>query len=164
MQPFWKIDTMQLQSDDKIYLLDDNMFYINIFEQHLVNLGYKDISIFDSPADCSNKLDPPPNIIFYDHSVNFLNDLEVLKMIKRQHPDIYLVFMCGPDNVAPVIQSLKFGVFDYFVKGDRDAKNIELILTKIQRVRELLDKHNLGRVKKTSSVNAKGELKFFPNI
>ena len=155
---------MQLKTEDKIYLVDDNMFYINIFQQHLVNLCYSDISIFDSPASCSKQLDPLPNMIFYDHGVDFLKDLEVLKRIKSQFPEIYLIFMCGPDNVAPVIQSLKYGAFDYFVKGDSDAKNIELILTKIQRVRELLHKHNIGRVKKTSEVNSKGELKLFPNI
>lgn len=163
MQPLRKIDTMQLKSDDKIYLLDDNMFYISIFQQHLVNLGYTDVSIFDSPAACVNKLVPPPDIIIYDHSANFGQDLEILKMIKKQLPEVYLIFACGPDNVATVIQSLKYGVFDYFIKGPDDAKNIEIILTKIQRVRELLSRNNRIRFKNTSAVDSKGVLIFFPN-
>ena len=73
-----------------------------------------------------------------------------------------MIFVCGPDHVEPVIQSLKYGAFDYFVKGEGDAKNIEMILTKIQRVRELLSKHNKRKVKNSSAVNSKGELKFFP--
>lgn len=157
-----KIDTMELKSDDKIYLLADNMFYINIFEQHVVNLGYTNISIFNSPNACKHELDPPPDIIFYVHGADFAKDLETLKLIKTQLPDVYMIFVCGPDHVEPVIQSLKYGAFDYFVKGEGDAKNIEMILTKIQRVRELLSKHNKMRVKIGSAVNLKGELKFFP--
>ncbi len=162
MQPLRKIDMMELKSDDKIYLLAENMFYINIFEQHVLNLGYSDVSIFNSPDACMHQLDPPPDIIFYVHGADFPKDLEVLKVIKSQLRDVYMIFVCGPDNVEPVIQSLKYGAFDYFVKGEGDAKNIEMILTKIQRVRELLSKHNNSKVKNGSAVNSKGELKFFP--
>lgn len=141
---------MELKQLDKIYLLDDNMFYIHIFQQHLVNLGYSDIAIFNSPGECSNQLNPPPDIIFYVYGENFLEGLEVLKMIKRHTPDICMVFISGPDNAETVIQSLKYGAFDYFIKGDDDAKNIELVLKKIHRVRELLEQHNLVRFKKYS--------------
>ena len=149
----WKIENMQLKKDYKIYLLDDDMFYVNIFQQHLLNLGYTDVSAFSDPVVCFDNLNPPPDIIFYDHGLDFLADLEVLKMIKRHNPDIYMIFTCGPDDVETVIQSLKYGAFDYFVKGDNDVKNIEMVLTKIQRVRELLLKNNIVRFKKFNSID-----------
>jgi hypothetical protein len=43
---------MQLKKDYKIYLLDDDLFYMNIFQQHLINLGYTDITAFSDPAVC----------------------------------------------------------------------------------------------------------------
>lgn len=139
---------MQLKNDYKIYLLDDDKFYMNIFQQHLVNLGYTDISTFSDPVACFENLNPPPDIIFYDNGVDFLKGLEVLKMIKRHNPDIYMIFICGPDDVETVIQSLKYGAFDYFVKGENDVKNIEMVLKKISRVRELLNKNNTDRLKR----------------
>lgn len=145
---------MQLKKDYKIYLLDDDMFYINIFQQRLLNLGYTDISAFSDPAACFENLNPPPDIIFYDHGVDFLKGLEVLKKIKRHNPDIYLIFICGPDDVETVIQSLRHGAFDYFVKGENDAKNIDSVLTKIHRVRELLQKNNMVRFRKFDSINS----------
>ena len=135
----------------KIFLLDDDIFYMNIFQQHLANIGYHDISTFVDPLVCFDNLNPPPDIIFYDHGVDFLKGLEVLKMIKRYNPDIYLVFICGPDEVETVVQSLKFGAFDYFVKGDNDVKNIEMVLTKIHRVKELLKKNSIARFKNISA-------------
>jgi DNA-binding NtrC family response regulator len=144
---------MQLKKDFKIYLLDDDLFYMNIFQQHLVNLGYTDISAFSDPAACFEKLTPPPDIIFYDHGEDFLAGLEVLKVIKRRNPDIYMIFTCGPEDVDTVIQSLKYGAFDFFVKGENDVKNIEMVLTKIHRVRELLQKNNILRFKKFNSLD-----------
>jgi DNA-binding NtrC family response regulator len=159
-----KIDSMQLKRDDKIYLVDDNMFYVNIFQQHLVNLGYIDVSIFSDPVTCYNQLNPPPDIVFYDHSENFFEDLEVLKMIKKYNPDIYIVFICGPYEVEAVIESLKHGVFDYFIKGEEDVKNIEMVLTKIHRVRQLLQNNKPIRFKKFNSINSKATIGYNPKF
>jgi DNA-binding NtrC family response regulator len=144
---------MPLKKDYKIFLLDDDIFYMNIFQQHLINLGYTNITTFSDPAACFEKFNPPPDIIFYDHGVDFSAGLEILKVIKRHNPDIYMIFTCGPDHVDTVIQSLKYGAFDYFVKGDHDVKNIEAVLTKINRVRELLQKNNTDRFKKFNSLD-----------
>ncbi|MEO6732021.1 MAG: response regulator [Ferruginibacter sp.] len=140
---------MQLKKDYKIYLLDDDNFYMSIFQQHLINLGYIDITVFVDPMACYNKLNPPPDIIFYGHGIDFLQGLEILKKIKRDNPDIYMIFICGADDIDIVIQSLKYGAFDYFVKGENDVKNIEMVLTKIHRIKELLRKNNVVRLQKT---------------
>ena len=143
---------MQPKKDFKIYLLSDEPFYLHIFQQHLINLGYTDITAFNEANKCFDKLNPPPDIIFYNHGADFTIGLEVLKRIKRHNPDIYMIFTCGHDDVETVIQSLKHGAFDYFVKGEDDAKNIELVLNKIHRVRELLKKNNIVRFKKFSNI------------
>lgn len=144
---------MQLKKDYKIYLLDDDMFYINIFQQHLFNLGYHDVSTFSDPFACFEKGNPVPDIIFYDNGVDFLKGLEVLKKIKRQTPDIYMIFLCWPEDVETVIQSLKYGAFDYLVKSENDVQNIELVLSKINRVQELLQKNNAIRFNRFQTNN-----------
>jgi DNA-binding NtrC family response regulator len=144
---------MHLKKDFKIILLDNDLFYASLLQQHLVNLGYTDISIFSDPVACFNDLNPPADIIFYHHGEDFLMELEVLKKVKRHNPDIYMIFTCGTDDVETVIQSLKYGAFDYFVKGENDAKNIEAVLKKIHRVRELLQKNRIVRFKKFNSID-----------
>jgi len=148
-----KMESMQSQKDYKIYLLDDDMFYMHLFQQHLYNLGYVDVSTFNDPVSCLENLQSPPDIIFYNHGVDFLKGLEVLKLIKRRNPHIYMIFICWEDEVETVIQSLKYGAFDYFVKGENDVKNIEMVLTKIRRVKELLLRNNIVRFKKYNTTN-----------
>ena len=82
-QLYAKMKCMVFKKSLKIFLLDDDIFYMNIFQQHLANIGYHDISTFVDPLVCFDNLNPPPDIIFYDHGVDFLKGLEVLKMIKR---------------------------------------------------------------------------------
>jgi len=148
MQSIVKITQMHSKKDFKIYLLDDDIFYINIFQQHLSNLGYNNSQSFSDAMNCFDHLNPAPDIIFYDQGVDFVKGLEVLKRIKRLNPDIYLIFICSAEEVETVIQSLKYGAFDYFVKGENDSRNIEMVLTKIHRVRELLQKNNIVRFNK----------------
>jgi response regulator of citrate/malate metabolism len=47
---------------------------------------------------------------------------------------------------------MKYGAFDYFIKGEDDNKNIEMVLTKIHRVRELLQKNNAVRFEKFQKI------------
>lgn len=129
-------------------MLNDNIFYSNILQQHFINLGYTDVTPYANLAEYFDKLTPQPDIIFFDHGIDFLKGLEVLKAIKSSNADIYVIFMCGPDDIETVIQSFKYGAFDYFVKGENDAKNIETILTKIDRIQELLQTNNRMRFKK----------------
>ncbi|MCW3092544.1 MAG: response regulator [Ferruginibacter sp.] len=143
---------MLSKKDYKIYLLDEDVFYMNIFQQQLVNLGYTDITAFHEAAKCLENLNPPPDIIFYDDGIDFVKGLEVLKMIKRHNPDIFMIYICGQDDVDTVVQSLKYGVFDYFVKGENDMKNIEMVLTKVSRVKDLLQKNNVVRFKNFDTV------------
>jgi response regulator of citrate/malate metabolism len=124
----------------KIYLLQGNLFYSYIFKQNLINLGYTDISCYNTIAECLNNIDRSPDIIFYDYDVDFLDGEEVLKMIKRFYPDIYLLFSCGPED-SPVISTfLKYGAFDFFIKGGGEMKKVESILTNIHHVKNDLQK------------------------
>ncbi|MEO7766231.1 MAG: response regulator [Ferruginibacter sp.] len=142
---------MLFRKDYKIYLLGEDIFYMSIFQQQLQNLGYTDITHFHDVAECLESLNPAPDIIFYDDGIDYVKGLEVLKTIKRQNPDIFMIYICGHDDVDTVIQSLKYGVFDYFVKGDDDLKNIEMVLNKINRVMDLLQKNNIVRFKNFDS-------------
>jgi DNA-binding NtrC family response regulator len=127
----------------KIYLLQGNLFYSYIFKQNLHNMGYTDITSFNTIAECLNHLDDTPDVIFYDYDVDFMNGEEVLKMIKRFYPDIYLLFSCSPDESKVVQTFLRNGAFDYFIKGENEMKSVEDILQNIFHVKKQLRKKRL---------------------
>lgn len=129
---------MKANTDLKIFLVDDDVFSLTIYRQHLRNLGYKHIAVFENGLDCLNSLAQQPDIIFLDHQMDQLNGVEVLKKIKQFNPDIYVVFISGQSDVQTVINSLKLGAFDYIVKDNNDTGKMEEVLNKINEVKELL--------------------------
>lgn len=138
---------MEQQLLSKIFVVDDDPFSLHMYEQMLINLGYSAVKTFESGTACLNALTEQPAIIFLDHSMELMNGIEVLKKIKRFNPDIYVVFLSGQEDVETAVTSLKFGAFDYIVKGDNDRDRIEKVLTKIQTVKEMLKTNKRGFLK-----------------
>jgi DNA-binding NtrC family response regulator len=124
----------------KIFLVDDDVFSLNMTEQHIRNLGYEQVTTFSSGTDCLNNLDKKPDVIFLDHNMDVLNGFEVLKKIKRVDPNTYVVMFSGQENLKTAVDSLKFGAFDYIIKGEDEAAKIADVLQRICNVQEMLKK------------------------
>lgn len=77
----------------KIFMVDDNPFSLHLYQQHLMNLGYTDIMIFDNRIACLNSLSEQPDVIFLNHGMDVLIGVEVLKKIKPVDPEIHVVFI-----------------------------------------------------------------------
>lgn len=136
----------------KIFLVDDDLFSLGLYEQHLKNQGVEDITTFDNGTACLNCLTQQPDVIFLDHSMDILNGVEVLRKIKRFNPNIQVVFISGQEDVTTAVNSLKYGAFDYIVKGIEDVKRIDAVLQKIIEVKSLLKQQQKGIFKKLFSV------------
>ena len=129
---------------EKIFIVDDDLMTSNIYGQHLQNLGYTDVTIFDNGQDCLNALIEEPSIILLDHQMENLTGMEVLQKVKRFDPNIYVVFISGQEDMATAVEALKMGAFDYIIKGDNDIRSIEKVLIKIKNVNEMLNKKDPG--------------------
>lgn len=135
----------------KIFIVDDDPFCLGMYQQHLVNAGYKKPRTFSNGQDCLNRLTEQPDIILLDHQMEPYNGLEVLKKIKRVNPDIYLLLISGQDDMQVAINALKYGAFDYIIKGDGDLQKITQVLEKIEGVVDLLNGPQSMRWKKVFS-------------
>lgn len=125
----------------RIFLVDDDVFSLSLTEQHIRNLGYDGITSFETGGACLNSLEQKPDIIFLDHNMDTLTGFEVLKKIKRFNPDIYVVMLSGQENMKTAVDSLKFGAFDYLIKGDHQEAKIADVLKRIEDVQALLRKN-----------------------
>ena len=74
----------------KIFLVDDEIFYLNILEQHIRNLGYEDISTFDNGYACLDNIQEIPDVVFLDYSMGELSGYDVLKKIKIRYRDLFV--------------------------------------------------------------------------
>lgn len=129
----------------KIFIVDEDIFSLNIYEQHIKNIGFLNVHSFTNATDCLNSLYQQPAIIFIEHVMSNANGIEVLKKIKAFNPDIYIVSISGESNCSIETDLLQCGVFEYIQKGEGDLKSITSVLDSIYNVQLFLSRtHNLS--------------------
>jgi polysaccharide export outer membrane protein len=131
---------MNNAKDFHIFLVDDDLFSLTYQEQHIFNLGYERVSSFSNGTDCLNNLIQKPDVVFLDHEMADLNGFEVLKKIKRHNPDIFVVMVSGQSCLSVAVESLKYGAFDYIIKGDHATQKMEEVLERITSLRAEIKK------------------------
>jgi DNA-binding NtrC family response regulator len=126
----------------KFFIVDDDIFSANVYKQYLSNLNYSDITYFSNGKDCLDNLHQNPDIIFLDHVMGNLSGFEVLKKIKHQNPNIYVVLVSGQDNISIAVDALRHGAFDYVIKDNYVCEKLKTIINKITDVKIELYKSN----------------------
>mgnify|MGYP001166003007 FL=1 len=136
----------------KIFVVDDDVFTSAIFKQHLQNLGYNDITCFSSGTLCLNHLQERPDIILLDHEMGDLTGFDVLIKIKRFDPNIYVVMVSGQEDMMTAIDSLKYGAFDYIIKGDDTTYKITKVMERIGEIHRLIQQKKNNPFNKLSNL------------
>ncbi len=139
---------MSEKNELKIFVVDDEVFYLNMFEQYIRNLGYADVTTYQVETKALGDLHKKPDVIFLDYNMDTYTGYEVLKKIKRFNPNIYVVMISGQEEIKPAVDSLKHGAFDYIQKGDNEENKISEVITKILEVNDLMQRSKPSLLKK----------------
>ena len=126
----------------KIFLVDDDVFCLNLYKQGIKNLGYLDITIFEDGQSCIDNLSQKPDVIFLDQNMDGLNGFEVLKRIKSFDPNIYIIMVSAQEDIKTALSSFKYRVFDYIVKGDDEINKMKNVLIRINEIKTILKKRS----------------------
>jgi polysaccharide export outer membrane protein len=62
-----------------------------------------------------------------------------LKKIKRFDPNIFVVMLSGQESMKTAVDSLKYGAFDYIIKGDESFNRITDVITRITEIQVHLE-------------------------
>jgi len=135
---FGKANSLKMEPifSPKIFLVDDDPFSLSLAEQHILNLGYTDITSFTNGTDCLNNLTQKPDVIFLDHTMDILTGFEVLIKVKRFDLNIHVVIRSGQENLRLAVEAMKHGAFDYIIKGDREFECIEEVMKRIAQLQD----------------------------
>lgn len=121
---------------NKVFIVDDDNFNLSWYTKHVSDLGRYAVSSFDNGHDLLNALIDKPQIIFLDHNLGSMTGIELLKRIKRFDPSIVVIFISGQDDMHTALNALKFGAFDYIIKGSGDLERITNVLLRVEEAQK----------------------------
>lgn len=143
---------MKNQNQFKFFIVDDDIFCANVYEQFLKNSGYSDITYYSNGNDCLSNLNSIPDIILLDHNMEGITGFEVLKKIKRYNPNIYVIMISGQENINTAVNALKYGAFDYLIKDKTVNDKLSHIIEKIIKIKQVMRESNPTIIQRILSI------------
>ena len=121
-----------------VFVVDDDCFTCSLFQKHLENLGFENVRPFHSGVECLDNLHLDPALVLLDHDMAQITGFEVLKKIKRYDPNTAVIMVSGQEDMATALDALKYGAFDYIIKGNGEVQRIEESLHRLERLHEVI--------------------------
>ena len=115
----------------KIFLVDDDEFCLNLYQQFLNKLGHSEVVCYKTGKTCLDNITQRPDIIFLDYNMEDMNGIDVLHSIKEFDNEITVIFISGQDEIDIAVNALKYGAFDYITKSQI---TFTLLKTTIDRI------------------------------
>ena len=125
-----------------IFIVDDDPFQLDLLSDHLSKMSHYKISTFATGEECLKNMDKNPDVIFLDYYLNSvvkdaMDGLDVLQEIKRVKPDTDVIMLSGQDKIEVAVEVMKYGAFDYIVKGESSFYRAEKAVFNIYRFHKM---------------------------
>jgi len=107
-----------MMTQKKIILVCDDSLDIREFltDALLVPAGYEVRSVGDGLSALSLTQELKPALVITDHQMPNMTGMELARRIRRDYPEIPVIMITGESTEKLVIEALRAGVNDYFVK------------------------------------------------
>ena len=125
---------MALYPDMKIFVVDDDIFCLTLYEQFLRNLGYSDMTSFNAGDECLHQIKEGPALVFMDYNMEGMNGIEVLKKIKAIDPHIMVYIISGQENSLVAKEAMQHGALDYVVKSSLSPDKMGVIMKRVEQL------------------------------
>lgn len=135
------------QSAQYIFLVDDEPIQNEMLKDYISErFGYK-IKTYESGEAAIKDLHLDPAIIVLDFHLNAhlpdaKNGVEVLKDIKELKPHSQVIMLSGQDKLEVAVDSMKYGAYDYVIKGETAFSRMENIINNINVLGSVKEANN----------------------
>lgn len=130
---------MEVQEKRFVFLIDDEPIQNEMLKDFLADRFLSHIKTFDNGEDAMKEMHLGPEVIVLDYHLNAhdksaKNGVEVLKMIKDNYPKVEVIMLSGQDKIEVAVESMKYGAYDYVLKGETAFSRIENIMNNISEL------------------------------
>lgn len=118
-----EIKTSSETKEMKVFLVDDDMFYLKILE-HSISSKFPsiDIKLFQTGEACLEQMSSNPDVVILDYYLNSnqpsaQDGLTILKKIKQLSPETKVIMLSVQDSLEIAVKCAESGSFDFIAKG-----------------------------------------------
>ena len=114
-----------------------------MLKDHLSKMSKYEIHDFPTGEECLAAAKVRiPQIVFLDYNLNSqvrdaMDGIDVLKELKNIYPEMEVVMISGQDRIEVAVNTMKYGAFDYIVKGEGSFLRAEKAMFNIYRYHRL---------------------------
>jgi len=114
---------------DKILIVDDEPFNLDLLEQELSDLGYA-VGRAETGAAALNQIDKvAPDLVLLDYLMPGMNGIEVLQTIRKTQNDLPIVMITAYGTIDLAVEAIKAGADDFITKPF-DPEHLALVVRK----------------------------------
>lgn len=130
-----------------LFIVDDEPIQNEMLKDYLTERFLYNVKAFETGETALAAIDEfQPKVIVLDYHLSGSNrdamdGIAVLKVIKEKHPEIQVIMLSGQDKIDVAVDTMKYGAFDYVVKGESGFARVENII------------NNIGELYKLKSIN-----------
>ena len=133
---------MATDSKHTVFLVDDEPIQNEMLKDYLSERFLFNIKTFDNGEDALKSMNQNPDIVVLDYHLsaskpNAKNGVEILKAIKENHPEVEVIMLSGQDKIDVAVDSMKYGAYDYVVKGETAFSRMENILNNVSELHKV---------------------------
>ena len=126
--------------DTSIFLVDDDIMSLTLYNQFLKQLGYTNVHLFNTGTDCVENLNLKPQIIFLDYFMDDMNGIDVLKKVRQADPEILVVFISGNESPEVASDAKRHGAVDFIVKSSINSERMKEVIADLELIVKPKDK------------------------
>lgn len=135
------------QSSQYIFLVDDEPIQNEMLKDYISERFNYKIKTYESGEKAVSDLSLNPAVIVLDYHLNAhlkdaQNGVEVLKKMKEISPSSHVIMLSGQDKLAVAVDSMKYGAYDYVIKGETAFSRMENILNNINELQNVKAANN----------------------
>ena len=114
---------------DKILIVDDEPFNLDLLEQELSDLGYAVIRAETGAAALTQIDKIAPDLVLLDYLMPGMNGIEVLQTIRKTQNDLPIVMITAYGTIDLAVEAIKAGADDFITKPF-DPEHLALVVRK----------------------------------
>ena len=122
-----------------VFLVDDEPIQNEMLKDYLSERFVYDIRTFDNGEEAIAHMHLNPEIMVLDYHLNLhksdaKNGVEVLKEVKDKYPNVQVIMLSGQDKLEIAVDSMKYGAYDYVVKGETAFSRMENVFNNVSEL------------------------------